>query len=133
MTRARQAVLDILRNSTEPVSAAAVHQASCSNFDPATIYRTLHYLEQKGWAESFVLHCREHGTERYYTIAAGDEGTHHHWFHCEHCHRFVDLGSCEICDMLGDYEKSRDIEIRSHIMYLTGICASCKKDALQKR
>jgi len=131
MTKARQAVLDILMNAAEPLSAAAVQSASGNTFDPATIYRTLHYLEQKGRAESFVLHCREHGTERYYT-AAGEEGTHHHWFHCEHCHCFVDLGSCEICDMLGEYEESRNIEIRSHIMYLTGLCASCKKDALQK-
>ena len=123
MTRARQAVLDILRSSTEPVSAAAVHQASGNSFDPATIYRTLHYLEQKGWAESFVLHCREHGTERYYTAIAGDEGVHHSWFHCELCHRFVDLGSCGICDMLNDYKKNQDIEIRSHVVYMTGICS----------
>lgn len=132
MTKARQAVLDILMCAEEPLSAAAVQSASGNTFDPATIYRTLHYLEQKGRAESFVLHCREHGTERYYT-AAGEGETHHHWFHCEHCHRFVDLGSCGICGILGEYEKSRNIEIRSHIMYLTGICSACKQEYLQNR
>ena len=74
MTKARQAVLDILMCAEEPLSAAAVQTASGNTFDPATIYRTLHYLEQKGRAESFVLHCREHGTERYYTAAG--EGEH---------------------------------------------------------
>jgi Fe2+ or Zn2+ uptake regulation protein len=45
----------------------------------------------------------------------------------------VDLGSCGICGILGEYEKSRDIEIHSHIMYLTGICSACKQEYLQNR
>ncbi|HHU37402.1 MAG TPA: transcriptional repressor [Treponema sp.] len=134
MTRSRKTVLDILITANEPVSAADIKNSCKITFDPATIYRALHYLEQEGYAESFVLHCREHGTERYYTaINTEEEHTHRHWFHCEQCHCFIDVGSCVICETLQGYEKTHNLEIRSHILYLTGICPACKNNALQSK
>ncbi|TFG83049.1 MAG: transcriptional repressor, partial [Spirochaetales bacterium] len=87
MTRARSLVLGALEDASEPLSAAGVLAAIDSACDQATVYRALGYLESRGKAESFVLHCDEHGTERFF--AAGIAG-HRHWFHCEACHRFLD-------------------------------------------
>ena len=129
MTRAREAALEILRNALEPLSAAAIFGMTGDRFDQATVYRTLHYLEDHGYADSFILHCDEHGTERYYTARSdsGDDLSHRHWFHCEQCHRFTDLGCCRLKDLVAGYEAEHDIKVRSHTLYLTGICASCRK------
>ncbi len=126
MTRARTAIRVILADATEPLSAASVFRALDGTFDQATVYRTLHYLEGKGLAESFVLHCAEHGTERYFTTREGTaRESHRHWFHCESCHRFTDLGDCQLSDMLARYETRFGVRIRDHNLNLTGLCAGC--------
>ncbi len=122
MTKARKAVQDILDAAGKPLCALDVGAITGSICDTATIYRSLHYLEENGFAESFVLHCAVHGTERYY-VSCG--ARHRHWFHCERCHCFVDLGACRVEPLLKDMEKDSGVEIRSHTLYATGICADC--------
>jgi len=129
MTKARQAVIDVLSLASEPLSAAAVYQHLGNLCDQVTVYRTLHYLEEHGFADSFVLHCEEHGTERYYTALRGREGAatlHRHWFHCERCHRFIDLGSCKIDRLVSEYEQEYGIEVKNHTLYFTGVCKGCR-------
>ena len=122
MTKARKAVQDILDGAGRPLCAFDVEELVGSLCDLATIYRSLHYMEKIGLAESFVLHCSAHGTERYY-VSQG--ARHRHWFHCERCHGFVDLGACKVEPLLEEMEKNAGVEIRSHMLYATGICASC--------
>jgi len=129
MTRARESILQVLKNATQPLSATDVANRTTHRCDQATIYRTLHYLEDHGYAQSFVLHCSEHGTERYYT-AIDDDGPitgHHHWFHCQQCHTFIDLGDCRIESMLNGYEEELGLKVKTHTLYVTGICASCMR------
>lgn len=95
------------------------------SFDPVTAYRALRWLEDHGHADSFVLNCAEHGTERYWFCRNGEK-THRHWFHCEACHCFVDLGACRLKALAGEYEKDFDLEVRTHTLYFTGLCAKCK-------
>lgn len=128
MTRAREATLTVLREAEEPLSASGVFRRA-SGFDQATVYRALHYLEERGLAVSFILACEEHGTERYYAVS--DSGRHRHWFHCERCHRFVDLGDCAIAPLVEKYETAYGIAVRSHALSLTGTCADCLTGALQ--
>ncbi|MFA5852525.1 MAG: transcriptional repressor [Spirochaetales bacterium] len=122
MTKARKAVLGILDGANQPLSALEVGGSAGALCDTATIYRALHYLEENGLAESFVLHCATHGTERYYV---SHNAPHRHWFHCERCHRFVDLGACKVEPILREMEKTSGVAIRSHTLYATGICADC--------
>jgi len=122
MTKARQAVLEILEGARKPLSALEVGALSGALCDTATIYRSLHYLEENGLAESFVLFCTAHGTERYYV---SHNAPHRHWFHCERCHRFVDLGACRVKPILTQMEKDTGVSIRNHTLYATGICAEC--------
>ena len=124
MTRARKALLEQLKAQSEPVSATAL--AKILPHDQATIYRNLHYLEEQGYAQSFILHCSEHGTERYYSYHRLQDGVHHHWFHCEQCHRFTDLGDCEHLMQLKTWEDEHGFVIHDHTFFLTGICALCK-------
>lgn len=133
-TKARQAIIETLARSSVPLSAAAVYEALGESADQATVYRNLHLLESEGLAESFILHCADHGTERYYT-ASGDGAhsgvshgcaSHRHWFHCERCHEFTDLGSCTLAPLVSEFEAKNGITVRTHTLYMTGICASCK-------
>jgi Fur family ferric uptake transcriptional regulator len=129
MTRARAAVLGIIQSSAEPLSAASVRESLSESVDLATVYRTLHYLEDGGYADSFILHCDAHGTERYYTAvrdASGSPLPHRHWFHCERCHRFTDLGSCCLDRLLRGYERDYGVTVSTHTLYLTGLCKGCR-------
>lgn len=124
MTRARAHVLETISSADGPLSARQLCETFRNEHDPATIYRALHYLEEKGSVESFILHCDCHGTERYYVARSG---AHRHWFHCERCHRFTDLGPCQFNDLVGKMTAEKGLEIRSHTFYATGICADCRK------
>jgi Fur family ferric uptake transcriptional regulator len=127
MTKARKATLEVLQKTDRPLSANEISERIACTCDPVTIYRTLHYLEDKGYADSFVLHCSEHGTERYYTAidSWGHKAGHHHWFHCEQCHEFIDLGDCRISPLIQEYEKERGFRVTGHTLYLTGLCPNC--------
>jgi Fur family ferric uptake transcriptional regulator len=127
MTKSRIAVLTLLEKATKPLCASQIVSLVSGQCDPATIYRTLHYLEEHGYASSFILHCSAHGTERYYSVADETGLGHHHWFHCEQCHRFIDLGGCSLDSMLHTFEKENDLIITDHTFFLTGICPECKK------
>lgn len=121
LTKARRAVLEALRDSG-PSSALDLGRRLASACDQATVYRALHFLEEEGWADSFVLRCDLRGTERYYVVRSD---AHRHWLHCERCHGFVDLGECRVGPLLKDMEDSLGVEIRSHTLYAAGICRSC--------
>ena len=129
MTRNRKAIFEVLLSASEPLSATDVYEKMGDGADQVTVYRTLHYLVDQGFAESFILHCDTHGTKRYYTASASageNEKTHHHWFHCERCHRFTDLGNCKMDALVREYERDNGIEIKTHTLYMTGICAQCR-------
>ncbi|QQO09320.1 Fur family transcriptional regulator [Breznakiella homolactica] len=128
MTRTRGQVLDILNRASEPLSAAGVYGLMENSCDQATVYRSLHYLESSGQAESFVLYCQEHGAERYF-CSLKNTLSHTHWFHCEQCHCFIDMGSCTITGLIRKFEEEQGAEVRSHILYFTGICPGCRKNA----
>jgi Fur family transcriptional regulator, ferric uptake regulator len=126
VTKAREAVLAALDAASEPQSASGVIDAIGGACDQATVYRALHYLEESGRAESFVLHCSEHGVERYYASAGS---AHRHWFHCESCHRFIDLGSCRLGGMIGQVERELGLRVMRHTLYMTGHCPRCAREA----
>ncbi len=130
MTRSRKEILAILREAESPVSAIQVAKGFPDEAGPdqATVYRTLHWLEENGFADSFVLHCSNHGTERYYSAIrdpGGNQLPHRHWFHCVACHRFTDLGTCGLRGLLEGYERDLGLRIEGHTLYCTGLCADC--------
>ena len=122
MTKAREAALAVLRDAAEPLSAADLLEDLALPCDQATVYRTLRWLEERDLAESFALHCEEHGTERYYVKSAA---SHRHWFHCECCHRFIDLGACRIEGLSAELERDLGVRVKRHILYFIGRCARC--------
>jgi Fur family ferric uptake transcriptional regulator len=125
MTKARRETLNVLQEANFPLSANDIVKKIAITVDPVTIYRTLKYLEERGYTDSFLLHCEDHGTQRYYTFR--DKDAHHHWFHCKKCHSFIDLGSCELESILKRYQKEFGIAIADHTLNLVGLCPKCVK------
>lgn len=127
MTKLRKKVFDTLVKSDTPLSASGILAMMPADCHQATVYRALRYLEEKGYIDSFVLPCSEHGTEKYYTESC-ERGQHAHWFHCTGCHRFIRLEDCNLADIVNDMEKSHKIAIKSHVLYFTGLCSDCMHD-----
>jgi Fur family ferric uptake transcriptional regulator len=97
MTKARKATLEALKQSKQPLTATEVHKIINLKCNVVTVYRNLSYLESIGKATSFVYSCAENGTQRYYS------SEHSHFFHCERCHSFTNLGSCKLEPLLDEY------------------------------
>jgi len=123
MTKARIHVLETIAQAKEPVSARQLCGKFQNDHDPATIYRALHYLEEKGRLDSFILHSSEHGTERDYVLHVAE---HRHWFHCERCHRFTDLGLCQFDALVAKMSAEKGLIVTSHTFYATGVCPDCR-------
>jgi len=124
VTRGRRVVLESIESATEPLSASGVFATIGGACDQATVYRALDYLEETGRAESFVLRCSEHGTERYF-VSTGLP--HRHWFHCEACHRFIDLGACRLGSLSAELERELGVRVIRHTLYFSGLSAECGK------
>jgi Fur family transcriptional regulator, ferric uptake regulator len=122
LTKARTAVLSALDGASKPLAAADVAEVLAGVCDQATVYRALHYLEGSGDLESFVLSCTEHGVERYYVT---QKAAHRHWFHCESCHRFLDIGACKVGGLVSEVERDYGVRVSKHTFYMTGTCSKC--------
>lgn len=127
MTRKRRAVFDALERAEGPVSAADLARDLGEDLNLATVYRALHGLEEAGLAEAFAFECRERGIERYYLP---QRRVHRHYFHCEQCHRFTDLGGCGVESLVRDAETRFGLRVQAHTLYMTGLCAACAEGAV---
>ncbi|MFZ2782482.1 MAG: transcriptional repressor [Rectinemataceae bacterium] len=122
MTKKRKAVLEALERAEVPLSAADIASSMGCACDLATIYRALHGLEKAGLAEAFAFECSERGIERYYFASLM---RHRHFFHCEVCHSFTDLGECRLGPLVDAAEHEFGFVVEGHTLYLTGVCAEC--------
>jgi Fe2+ or Zn2+ uptake regulation protein len=125
MTGKTERILDFLATASAPVAAGDVARGLEGLCDLATVYRTLHRLERTGKVESFAFECRERGIERYYQRR---QTPHRHFFHCESCHRFIDVGSCRLSQLTRDLERDLGARIEAHTLYFTGRCAACRTE-----
>jgi Fur family ferric uptake transcriptional regulator len=121
MTKARKAVLAALEAVRRPLSAAELLERVGCACDQATVYRALSFLEERGSVQSFALRCAEHRSERYYLA----DLAHHHWLHCEDCHRFIDLGDCRLGELCARVEEEYGVEVTGHSLSFSGYCPEC--------
>lgn len=124
MRAKRDLVLEALAASPLPASANDLARALGGACDAATVYRALHRLEAEGKAESFAFECAERGIERYYLARV--EAPHRHFFHCESCHRFLDLGACRLASLVAEVEAETGAKVEGHSLTFTGTCRDCR-------
>ena len=120
MTRNREAILEVIRESPGPVSAAEVWdrlRARGSRIGIATVYRIL-----KGETEAGTLeHSEFPGGQSRYETAGRD---HHHHFLCTNCDRAFEVSGC--VDGIQAIVPPR-FALAGHAIMLFGECLDCQE------
>lgn len=118
----RQNIFDIVERSDSPLSAHNIFELINGKTAFSTVYRALWYLEEQEKIDGFFLSCNECGNERYYISRALG---HVHFFHCEKCHSFINVGECFFEPVRKSLEKKFGIAVKHHSLHLSGLCSKC--------
>src|SRR5262245_15513393 len=91
ITGPRQAILDTLRSHPHPLTNKEIFSnLPKGNCDLATIYRSIHLLEEMGLVKRFDF---GDGVARYELVHDGEDGHHHHLI-CTRCSEIVEIEEC---------------------------------------
>jgi Fur family ferric uptake transcriptional regulator len=120
----RRDILAYLEGAQNPVSAREIFKGMHLEKKTAfsSVYRALWYLEENGLVSGFSVPCDSCGKDRYFTDAARG---HRHYFHCDTCHRFIEIGECPV-DISG-IERKYGVTVRRHSVTYSGTCKKCGK------
>lgn len=132
LTTSRQAILDVLGESSEHLSAEDIY-LKVHRIHPGvgltTVYRTLELLVQTGLVFKFDF---GDGRARY-ELSEGPKGArHHHHLVCTACGRVVDYTDFidEEIELLNRTEKGLsakyDFKITNHLIQFYGLCNECR-------
>jgi Fur family ferric uptake transcriptional regulator len=124
VTGPRQAILETLRTRRRPMSNkeifAALPKGDC---DLATVYRSMHLLEDVGMVKRFDL---GDGAARYELLEEGDDGHHHHLV-CTRCDQIVEIDHCLMTEMEDQIARRNGFKAVTHRLEFFGICPDCQK------
>ncbi len=123
LTGPRQAILEILRRQSHPLSNkeifAALPKKDC---DLATVYRSMHLLEGMGMVKRFDL---GDGVARFELLKEGDDGHHHHLV-CTRCAEVVELEECFTGELEEKIAVRNGFKAITHKLEFFGICPECQ-------
>jgi Fur family transcriptional regulator, ferric uptake regulator len=124
ITGPRQAILDILRKRSHPLTNreifAAMPKGEC---DLATIYRAMHLLEEMGMVKRFDF---GDGTARFELVGAGDDGHHHHLI-CTRCAGVIEIDECFPHEIESRIASKNGFKAVTHKLEFFGICPDCQR------
>ncbi len=131
MTVPRQAIIDVLNNTDEHLSAEDIYMKvheTYSNVGLTTVYRTLELLIQMGMVVKFDF---GDGRARY-ELVVGSKKEHHHHLICTSCNRIIEY--IEFIDEEMEFlkraekglSKKYNFDIKSHIIQFYGLCDKCR-------
>ncbi|MBN2024491.1 MAG: transcriptional repressor [Pirellulales bacterium] len=91
-----------------------------------TVYRTLAELTEAGLLRKMTLDGRgvwehDYGYPR------------HDHLHCQVCNRLIEFQSDELDRLVGEVAREYAFAVTSHRMFVTGICAACRRQRSQRR
>jgi Fur family ferric uptake transcriptional regulator len=122
ITGPRQAILQVLRRREHPITSkeilAALPQGEC---DLATVYRSMHLLEEIGMVHRFDF---GDGAARFELVA--DKHDHHHHLVCESCAKVVEITDCFPADLEQRIARSAGFKKVSHRLEFFGLCPDCQ-------
>jgi Fur family ferric uptake transcriptional regulator len=122
ITGPRQAILDVLRNHEHPLTSkeilAALPEGEC---DLATIYRSMHLLEEMGMVHRFDF---GDGIARFELV--GSQKDHHHHLVCQSCAKIVEITDCFAPDLEQRIAREAGFKRVSHRLEFFGICPDCQ-------
>ena len=122
MTGPRRAILASLEIQRHPMTIREIHalvgQAEC---DLATIYRSMHLLEEMGMVHRFDF---GDGAARFELVADHDD--HHHHLVCRSCSKVVEITDCFPPEIEQRIAQSAGFKSVSHRLEFFGICPDCQ-------
>jgi len=123
MTAPRRAILELLRLRAHPLSSREIFASLPEGLlDLATVYRSLHLLEEMKMVKRFDL---GDGVARFELLAEGDDGHHHHLV-CTKCSRVVELEECFTRELEREIAVKNGFAAVTHNLEFFGICPSCQ-------
>ncbi len=122
ITGPRQAILEVLRRHEHPITTreilSALGEGEC---DLATIYRSMHLLEEMGMVQRFDF---GDGSTRFELVA--DRHDHHHHLVCRSCAKVVEITDCFPADLEEKIARRAGFKKISHRLEFFGVCAACE-------
>ena len=124
LTRSQQAILDLLLEHSQPLSAQEIFVAlrqDQQRVGLATVYRALETLRNQGQIQAVDLG----ENQSYYQVLPSDGHTQHHLI-CTQCHRVIPLPECPVHDLEEILSRQHDFVIDYHVLEFYGICRNCQ-------
>lgn len=123
VTGARQAILEILRRHSSPLTIKEIHRAlPRGDCDLATVYRSINMLESLGMVKRFELGP---GGARYELLCEGDDGHHHHLV-CTRCAEIVEIEQCFPRELERKIAAQNGFKAVTHKLEFYGLCPRCQ-------
>ena len=123
ITGPRQAILDLLRQNSHPLTNKEVHAALPDGMcDLASIYRSMHMLEEMGLARRFDF---GDGVARFELVGA-EEDAHHHHLICTKCTSIVEIDECFQAELERSIAERHGFKAVTHKLEFFGICPGCQ-------
>ncbi len=123
LTGPRQAILDLLRHQTHPLSNREVlAQLPVGHCNLATIYRAMRLLEGLGIVQRFDF---GDGVARFELVREGTRGHHHHLI-CVRCAQVVELEDCFPPEFEARIAERNGYKQVRHKLEFFGVCPQCQ-------
>lgn len=123
LTGPRQAILRVLQEHPHPLSNKEIHAAlPAGECDLATVYRSLHLLEDMGLVRRYDF---GDGTARFEVARDGQHGHHHHLV-CTNCWTIVEIDDCLAAEWEQRIARSSGFKQITHKLEFFGLCPRCQ-------
>lgn len=124
VTGQRQAILDLLREQKHPLTIKEIHERlPRGNCDLATIYRSMHLLEELKFVERFDF---GDGVARFEMKSADGDRHHHHHLVCRQCSRVVEIDECFPNELQESIASKNRFAAVTHKLEFFGTCPDCQ-------
>lgn len=123
-TKQKQLILDILTNSSRPMSINDIYQKiviELPTIAKSTIYRNIDSLLNQNLIVKYYLN----DNELFYQIKDNNHD-HKHYVICDSCKKMFDLPLCPIHE-IEDAMKKEGFSISDHYIQISGTCKDCLK------
>jgi Fur family ferric uptake transcriptional regulator len=123
VTGPRQAILGILRRHPHPLSIREIFsELGSADCDLATVYRSMHLLEEMGMVKRFHF---GRGGARFELLEEGDDGHHHHLV-CVECSQVVEIEDCFPTELEQRIARRNGFKSVTHHLEFFGVCPGCQ-------
>ena len=124
ITGPRAAILEILRRHPHPLTNREIFsETPGGRCDLATIYRSMHLLEEMGMVKRFDF---GDGAARFELVGENDDGHHHHLV-CTECSEVVEIEECFPEKIEKKIAARNGFKAVTHKLEFFGICPDCQR------